>query len=259
MKELNGYELSRKWFDWSYDNIELVKPHHGALYFFIIDKWNRLGQPNKFGLPTDSTMAAIGIRNRNTFLKTLKEIVKFGFLKLVEKAKNQFSSNIIAICKNDKATTKALGNALILCDTKHCYSTASGTDTINKPNNLITKEPNNLKIDAHEENENEIIYAYDDELFKNSWDKWSKHWAEKNDRAVMSEMQRDAVMRRLSEFQNIEYAVYLIKSSIEKNYKHIGFDYFMSKQEFEENGNRKKEGFNISNFNPQALDAWVGE
>ena len=34
---MNGYELSRKWFDWSFENPELVSPSHTAIYFFAIE------------------------------------------------------------------------------------------------------------------------------------------------------------------------------------------------------------------------------
>jgi hypothetical protein len=50
---------------------------------------------------------------------------------MIEKSKNQYSSNIIAIVKNTKAPTKALDKALQKHSTKHSQSTAS----INKQEN----------------------------------------------------------------------------------------------------------------------------
>lgn len=55
---------------------------------------------------------AIGIKNYRTYSKTLTNLIDWGFLKLVQKSKNQYSSNIIAIVENTKAHTKALDKAL---------------------------------------------------------------------------------------------------------------------------------------------------
>jgi len=41
--ELNGYDLSRNLFDWSYEKPEKINTNHIALYFFIIEHCNRLG------------------------------------------------------------------------------------------------------------------------------------------------------------------------------------------------------------------------
>ena len=49
---MNSYDLSRAFFDWAYENPELVNPNHVALYFFIIEHCNRLGWKDKFGLPS---------------------------------------------------------------------------------------------------------------------------------------------------------------------------------------------------------------
>jgi hypothetical protein len=52
-------------------------------------------------------------------------LVDWGFIKMIETSKNQYSSNIIAIVKNTKATTKALDKALSKHSTKHSQSIAS--------------------------------------------------------------------------------------------------------------------------------------
>ena len=84
---MNGYELSRKWFDWSFENPERINTNHTALYFFIIEHCNRLGWKEKFGLPTTMAKEAIGIRSYNTYINTLNDLVEFGFINLIEKAK----------------------------------------------------------------------------------------------------------------------------------------------------------------------------
>ena len=137
--ELNGYELSRDWFDFTFMNPEIVRPIHTAIYFFAIEHCNRLGWKDKFGFPSQMAMEAVGVKNWRTYSKALNEIVEWGFIKMVQTSKNQYSSNIIAIVKNTKATTKALDKALSKHkqkqDTKHSQSTVS----INKQYNNITK------------------------------------------------------------------------------------------------------------------------
>lgn len=133
---MNGYELSRNWFDWCFENPEKISPNHSAMYFFIIEHCNRLGWKDKFGLPTEMTKDAIGIKNYRTYTNTLNDLIEWGFIELIQKSKNQHSSNIIAIVKNTKAHTKALDKAIQKQKQKRSESTVS----INKPNNIETKE-----------------------------------------------------------------------------------------------------------------------
>jgi hypothetical protein len=125
---MNSYDLSRKWFDWTFENPERINPNHTALYFFIIEHCNRLGWKEKFGLPTTMAKEAIGIRSYNTYINTLNDLVEFGFVNLIEKSKNQYSSNIIALSNFDKAHDKALDKALI----KHGTKQRESIDSINK-------------------------------------------------------------------------------------------------------------------------------
>lgn len=144
MSELTGYDISRAWFNFSFANPELVNPNHSALLFFAIEHCNRLGWKQKFGFPTIMAKEAIGIKSYNTYIKTLNDLVDFGFIKMIERSKNQFSANIIALSKNDKALNKALDKAFIKHVTKHELkqdeSTGESIDSINKPL-TINKEP----------------------------------------------------------------------------------------------------------------------
>lgn len=140
MQKTTAYELSRNWFDWSFENPDLISPNHTALYFFIIEHCNRLGWKEKFGLPTLMAKDAIGIKSYNTYIKTLNDLVNWGFIKLLEKSKNQYSANIVALSKNNKATNKALDKAMMKHVTKQLQSTGESIDSIDKPitNNNIT-------------------------------------------------------------------------------------------------------------------------
>jgi len=133
---MNSYELSRNWFDWCFDNPEKIKPVHTAIYFFSIEHCNRLGWMSKFGLPTEMVKSAIGVHSYNTYIDALNDLVEWGFIKMIQKSKNQYSSNIIALSNFDKATTKALDKAMI----KHSTKQGESIDSINKQ---INKEQEN--------------------------------------------------------------------------------------------------------------------
>ena len=124
------YEFSRNWFDFCFENPEKIKPNHTALYFFCIEHCNRLGWKEKFGLPTTMAKEAIGVHSYNTYIATLNDLVDFGFIKMVQKSKNQYSSNIIELSNFNKALDKALDKAFIKHDTKQSESTEQSIDSI---------------------------------------------------------------------------------------------------------------------------------
>lgn len=132
---MNGYDLSRNFCNWAFENPDKVKPIHYAIFYFAIEHCNRLGWKDKFGLPSQMVMEAIGVKNWRTYSAGLHELVEFGFIEMVEISKNQYSSNIIAIVKNTKAPTKALDKALQKHSTKHSQSTVS----INKQETINNK------------------------------------------------------------------------------------------------------------------------
>lgn len=138
---MNGYELSKMFFDFSFENPEKVRPAHVAVYFFAIEHCNRLGWKEKFGFPTTMAMEAIGIKSYTTYKQIFDDLVKWDFFTIVERSRNQFSSNIIALSKFNKATAKATSkardNALVNHSVKQpCItseSTSQSTVSINKP------------------------------------------------------------------------------------------------------------------------------
>ena len=132
MNGINGYDLSRSWFNWCFENPEKIAPNHTALYFFIIEHCNRLGWKKKFGLPTTMAMEAIGMRSYKSYIRTFRDLVQFGFIELVQKSTNQYSANIIALVYLTKAPTKALDKAMLKHSTKQVQSTGESKDSIDK-------------------------------------------------------------------------------------------------------------------------------
>ncbi len=141
---MNVYDLMRSFWDWSFENPEKIKPNHSAVYFFVIEHCNRLGWKEKFGLPTTMVMEAVGIKSYNTYKKTLDDLVEWEFVMMIERSKNQYSSNIIALSNFDKAHNKALDKALMKHTTKQSESTQQSIDSIDiqiyKSTNLQERE-----------------------------------------------------------------------------------------------------------------------
>jgi uncharacterized phage protein (TIGR02220 family) len=135
---MNSYELSRNFTDWCFDNPHKVKPIHYAIFYFSIEHCNRLGWKQNFGFPSQMVMEAIGVKNWRTYSSGLNELAEFGFIKIIEKSQNQYSSNIIAIVNFTKAHTKPLDKALSNHHTNHSQTTVSidKQETIEQINNI---------------------------------------------------------------------------------------------------------------------------
>lgn len=151
---MTGYELSRQWFDWSFENPHLSTPNHTALYLWYVEKWNRCGQKEKFSVTTSESMEAIGIKSRNTLSNTFKDLVAWNFIIIVTESKNQHSCSVISLAqilsKHEYSTVASTRTALDKALIQHEYSTVASTDTINKQDNNITKKQRNKKQFSNE-------------------------------------------------------------------------------------------------------------
>lgn len=179
---MNSYELSRDFWDFAFENPEKIKPNHCAIYFFAIEHCNRLGWKDKFGFPTTMVMDAIGVKSYNTFINSLNELVDFGFIKMIERSKNQYSANIIALSKFDKALDKALDKAFIKHGIKQSESTVQSIDSIdkqinNKPIKPI-KQINN--IEDRKLKFAETLKVYLNLYGKEMMNEFFKYWTEPN-------------------------------------------------------------------------------
>lgn len=139
---MNGYELSRDWFNFRFENPSTVRAVHTELYLYLVDQWNRLGQKKEIGLPTRFTMESLGIGSYNTYKKTLDDLVYWKFVKIVKDSANQHQSKVVAISKNDKASDKALDKATAKARDK---ATDKPSDTIDEQGN---KEQRTIEQDA---------------------------------------------------------------------------------------------------------------
>ena len=179
---MNGYELSRKFWDFAFENPDRIKPIHAAIYFFAIEHCNRLGWKEKFGLPSQMVMEAIGVKNWRTYSQGLNELIEFDFIKLIEKSTNQYSSNIIAIVNFTKADTKALDKALQKHGTKQGQSIVS----INKQetNNKETYIPEYSEFLAYAVSQVPNVIQQEVKLKYDSW--VVNGWKDGNDKKIVN-------------------------------------------------------------------------
>lgn len=155
-ERLNGYALTRAWFDFAFENQDILCPTHTAMFLWFIELNNRMGWVGKFASPASQTMAAIGLKSYNTYKKIFNDLVEIGVVKVVEESKNQYTACIIALSNFDKAQYKALDKALTEHSTKHLRGTVQSTrqsiDSIIKPINKETNKPINNKKEINKEN-----------------------------------------------------------------------------------------------------------
>ena len=176
---MDYFKLTRAFWDFAFENPEKIKPNHCALYLFIVEHCNRLGWKKKFGLPTEMSKEAIGIRSYNTYIQTLNELVEFGLIELIEKSKNQYSSNIVGISNFDKALDKALDKASIKHATKQSESTSESICTIDKHNTInnkqVTSKPSlETRSLAFKETLRPFLNQYGADMLKSFYNYWSE-------------------------------------------------------------------------------------
>lgn len=179
---MDTFTLSRNFWNFAFENPEKINPWHSAIYFFALEHCNRLGWKEKFWFPSQMVMEAIWIKNWRTYQKYLQDLVEWWFIKMIEKSKNQYSSNIIAIVKNTKALDKALDKALQKHSTKHSQSTVS-IDI--QYNNITNKQETNISKDIQKQSFwNEEINNFQDILKKEVFLLWLlyKSWNRERDR-----------------------------------------------------------------------------
>jgi len=199
---MNGYDLSRNWFNFSFENPEKVRPIHAAIFFFACEHCNRLGGKDKFGFPSQMTMDAIGVKNYQTYGRALKDLEDWGFIIFVERSRNQYSANIISISaptKNGIARGKALDKATLKHVSKQTrstvYSTVYSTVSIDKP---LTNKPSNQETKECRENSFREQVAQHTQYNPKMLEAFSDYWTESKPKGkkLKFEMQRTFDIKR---------------------------------------------------------------
>ena len=172
---MNGYKLSREWWDFCFENPEKITPSHSAIYFFAIEHCNRLGWKSKFGFPTSMAMDAIGIKKHETYIKYFYDLCDWGFFILVQKSTNQYSSNIISLASGFTKNGKALGKAILKHKEKQTQPNGESNGSIDKP---LTKEQ--LTIELRKKAFGFSLKEFEKTYPKDMLTAFFRYWSEKN-------------------------------------------------------------------------------
>lgn len=122
--------------------------------------------------------SAIGIHSYNTYTNTLTDLIEWGFIKMIQKSKNQYSSNIIALSNFNKAPTEALDKAIIKHASKQSESTGESIDSINKQ---VNKETNNKETIEHRKLKfASSLKPFIDKFGKTMLNEFYRYWTEPN-------------------------------------------------------------------------------
>lgn len=110
---MNVFALIKQYWDWAFENPEKHSVTHAAFIFWLIELNNRLGWKVRFGLPTFHTMEVLNIKSYKTYKSVFDDLVKWGFIKLHQKATNNHTANLIELVIFYKSDTNSLTNSII--------------------------------------------------------------------------------------------------------------------------------------------------
>jgi len=195
--DVTGYKLSRAFWDFSFENPHKIKPNHSAIFFFAIEHCNRLGWKQIFGFPTSMVLESIGMKSYNSYKKYFDDLVEWGFIKVHEYSKNQYSSNIIELSLNDKAHDKALDKALIKHNTKQELKQSESTGSINKQYNK--EQLNNKQLTQDEMNKQKVSQPENKKLIDTVKEPIKDHFLRHFNQ------QREKIQKCKSAFSNVGY------------------------------------------------------
>lgn len=94
---MNGYSASKAYFNWAIEHPREASTSMGLLYLYLVEICNRLGWRETFGITSGECRAAISVSSYNTYQDALHRLVRYGFVEIVEKSKNQYSPTIVKL------------------------------------------------------------------------------------------------------------------------------------------------------------------
>lgn len=201
MDIMNSFALSRHFWNYAFENTGKIKPIHVSIYFFAMEHCNRLGWKKNFGLPTSMVLEAISVKSYSVYKSAFDDLVEFGLIDVIQYSKNQYSSNIIALKENKKATTKALDKAFINHAAKQTETTRQSTgqskDSIDKPYNQLTN--NQEQITSAPADADINIWPSFDDFWKKYDKKVGKPKSEKLWKKI-SQAGREKIMQHLEQY-----------------------------------------------------------
>jgi DNA-binding transcriptional regulator YhcF (GntR family) len=94
---MNGYVCSKAWYDFAYANPKRIKPIHHAIVNWIFEKANESEWSEEFQLPTVEACTILGITDRDTYQKGLKELIDFGAVKITQESQGRYVARWVTL------------------------------------------------------------------------------------------------------------------------------------------------------------------
>ena len=92
-------------------------------------------------------MEVLGIKKHQTYIKYFNDLVDWGFIRIIKKSSNQFSSNIISLIHAMPKNGKALDKANINLMAKQAAKQIAGDGSIDIQYNNITNKQETISFD----------------------------------------------------------------------------------------------------------------
>jgi len=231
---MNGYDLSRQWFSFAYENTE-AKPIHTALYFWIVERANASGWKKAIDVQTEKSMECLGVTDWRTYKNALQFLADHNFIAWLEKSKNQYTCNRVAIVLKEGETCDSYRNAYANNAEPHAEAIAEAiaeayaepyvkaiAEALQSYINLKTNKPIKPK------NKKTPPAAPVDDLFEglpegftDTWEKFQKLYLEKY--PAVAKLEKQLTPKELHALLQ-EYSKGEISSTLEamENYKKVG-------------------------------------
>lgn len=183
---MNGYQLTRRWFNFTFEHTE-AKAQHTAIYCWLIELNNRLGWKDEFTINTQFTMEGLSIGNKNTYLSALSDLENWGFIKTIRPSVNQNYGRVITLRCYDNdtavhtATTTAMDTALI----QQNDDNDNGSVPIVKQVNQETTKPVNHKPIYTQKDFSDGLIDFETKYAKNMIDQFYEYWTETDQKGKM--------------------------------------------------------------------------
>ncbi|GAB3783220.1 hypothetical protein GCM10028818_40720 [Spirosoma horti] len=105
---MDGYTLTRRWYDWCFRYSGHHTPAHAALYGWFVEACNRVDWAETFEMAPQYAMTAIGVRSYNTYKDTLSDLQTWGFVRIRQKGANQYVPWLLALSDFDEPLNNPL-------------------------------------------------------------------------------------------------------------------------------------------------------
>lgn len=97
LDKLNNNDLSSKFYEWAFENRQLLKPTVPALYFYLIEVCKKLGYKEQFSISPKECMEGMGVSSYNTYKSAFDILCDHGFVTIIKKSCNHYQANIITL------------------------------------------------------------------------------------------------------------------------------------------------------------------